>query len=582
MSPRPPKILLVEDPAAPRPLGALLAHLPETQLSCEHAASLARAAELLATASFDAVLVSLPAPGPAAGATVSEVCQAAAVARAETLRCLLQSGDQLVFALDRDGRLTEVFGQWPAREGLDPAAWLGRTATELLGAEVAARHVTAHARALAGERTTFGWWLPSPAGPRHFETSLAPLRGPEGRILGVAGATRETTAERQSHADQLMAERMAPVGTFAGGVAHQINNPLATIMANLDFTLRELGDLTQELHAAATVAQTARLAELGEPLRDARDSADRIRRLVRDLQRFAPAGSDRRAPVELNPTLDAALSLVWKEIQFRARLVKHFGPVGPVRASESRLRELFLNLVQNAAQAIPEGDPEHNEIRVSTAVGAGEHVVVTIEDSGAGIPAENLGRIFDPFFTTRPVGSSTGLGLSLCHRIVTELGGQITVASTPGRGSTFRVTLPGIAAEPELAAPGPTPAGPIRRGRVLVVDDEPALGKAVRRSLMAEHDVTVVTSAREALARMAAGECFDVIISDLIMPGMTGMDLHAELLRADPETAARMVFLTGGAGMPEAREFLARVPNPRVDKPFETKNLAAIVTRLLR
>jgi signal transduction histidine kinase/CheY-like chemotaxis protein len=503
-------------------------------------------------------------------------------ARAESLRCLLQSVDHLVFALDPDGRLTQVFGQWFVREGFDPAGWLGRTAAELFGVDAAPAHVAAHARALAGETVSFDWWFPSPTGPRHFEASMSPLRGPDGQVLGVAGINRETTSERQSHADRLMAERMAPVGTFAGGVAHQINNPLATIMANLDYTLRELADLTQDQDAPAGAGPAARLAELREPLRDARDSADRIRRLVRDLQRFAPAGPERRGPVEVNPTIDALLSLVWKQIQFRARLVKHLGPVGPVRANESRLRELFLNLIQNAVQAIPEGDPEHHQIRVATAMGEREQVIITIQDTGAGIPAENLDRIFDPFFTTRPAASSAGLGLSLCRRIVTELGGQISVESAVGRGSTFRVTLPGMGAEPALAAPGPTPASPARRGRVLVVDDEPALGKAVRRSLMAEHDVSVATSAREALALLAAGERFDVIISDLIMPGMTGMDLHDELLRADPETAARMVFLTGGAGMPEARAFLARVPNPRVDKPFETKNLAAIVARLLR
>jgi signal transduction histidine kinase len=582
MSSQPTKILLVEDAAGSPPLRDLLARLPATEVSCEHAASPARAAELLATTSFDAVLLALPLPGPAADAAVSGVCQTASAARAESLRCLLQSVDHLVFALDRDGRLTQVFGQWVVREGLDPAVWLGRTAAELFGAEAAPPHVAAHARALAGERVAFDWWLPSPAGPRHFEAAMAPLRGPDGRILGVAGFNRETTSERQSHADRLMAERMAPMGTFAGGVAHQINNPLATIMANLDYTLRELADLTQELHASATMAQTARLAELNEPLRDARDSADRIRRLVRDLQRFVPVAPERRGPVEVNPTIDALLALMWKEIQFRARLVKHLGSVVPVRASESRLRELFLNLIQNAAQAIPEGDPEHHQIRVATAMGAEGRVIVTIQDSGAGIAAEDLDRIFDPFFTTRPAGSSAGLGLSLCRRIVIELGGQISVESAVGRGATFRVTLPGIGVEPAQAAPELAPVGAARRGRVLVVDDEPALGKAVRRSLMADHDVSVVSSAREALARFAAGERFDVIISDLIMPGMTGMDLHAELMRADPEVAARMVFLTGGAGMPEAREFLARVPNPRVDKPFESKNLAAIVARLLR
>jgi signal transduction histidine kinase/CheY-like chemotaxis protein len=496
-----------------------------------------------------------------------------------SLRHLLEALDHVVFVLDAEGRVSQVFGRSLAREGIDPTSLLGRRVSEILGAEAGALHVVAHARAIAGERSTFEWWVPGPTGARHFETSLSPIVEPGGHVRSVAGVALETTSERLRHAERLIAERAAPVGIFASGMAHQINNPLATVMANLEYTLRELGEFGR---GPLDAEQVMRLAELTEPLRDARDAAERIRGVVRDLQRFASFGPERSSPVDVNRALDSLLSLMWKEIQPRARLVKDYSSTAVVRANEGRLREVFLNLIRNAVQALPEGDAEHQRLSVATAMEGQTHVVVTITDTGEGISSADLPRIFDPFFTTRLVGSGTGLGLAVCRRVVSELGGHIQVESEVGRGSTFRVTLPIMEAEGSTEAAGPTSNEAVRGGRVLVIDDEPALGRAVRRCLMADHQVVVVTSAREAHTRLTAGERFDVIICDLIMPGMSGMELHAELERTDPVMAARMLFITGGAALPEAQEFLARVPNPRVDKPFESKNLAAIVARLLR
>jgi CheY-like chemotaxis protein len=262
--------------------------------------------------------------------------------------------------------------------------------------------------------------------------------------------------------------------------------------------------------------------------------------------------------------------------------VKDYREVPAVRANESRLGQVFLNLIVNAAQATPEGRAERNEIRIRIAPWDGGRVAVEVRDTGTGIDPAHLPRIFDAFFTTKPVGVGTGLGLAICHRIVTSLGGEIEVRSELGIGTTVRVLLP-VAVHPELEEPvvARPSLTPVRRGRILIVDDDSAMCSAIRRTLSG-HEVVAVTLAREALERVASGEQFDVVMSDLMMPHMTGMDLHAELSHIAPEVADRMVFMTGGAFTPGAREFLDRVPNPRLDKPFEPGTLRALVQTLMR
>ncbi|WP_338873101.1 two-component regulator propeller domain-containing protein [Myxococcus stipitatus] len=687
------------------------------------------------------------------------------------------------------------------------------------------------------------------------------------RTRELARANEELEANvrtlRQTQAQLVQAGRMAAVGQLAAGVGHEINNPLAYIVSNLEHASEESDALARELGEARDAG--TRLREVGQALREALHGADRVRRIVRDLKTFSRPDDEMQGPVELGAVLDSAVKIAMGELRPRAKVVRDYGDVTWVEGSEARLAQVFLNLLINAAQALPEGRAEENEVRLVTRAGPEGWVVAEVRDTGTGIAPESLGRIFDPFYTTKPVGVGTGLGLSLCHAYVTAMGGTISVESELGRGTVFRVALrraremgaamlaegrrrggagsrsssvrgtgervaqvesgqgtrpaverasssmgypasperpsspTGYPAVPESSsesrgesarsspltghptAPGtPQPAWPTEastsshsagaevthgarptahatgsdssrrldlsepeaahglpsssstvredtrssgrhaavsgprpvtgrpsspmgyptvseplsgtravtertssrhpvvsesttgtrfvteyppltsyspvlesaqprveaeptrsstvvesvpslrddatapratsfvqaeqgppspgveaqamgdaasassrseppsarassaqrpRGRVLVVDDDALVSGAIRRTLARENDVDVVVSARQALERLCepVPRRYDVVLCDLMMPEMTGMDLYDALVRTAPAVAERVVFITGGAFTPTARTFLERVENPRVEKPFDPEALRGLV-----
>jgi signal transduction histidine kinase len=224
------------------------------------------------------------------------------------------------------------------------------------------------------------------------------------------------------------------VGTLAAGVAHEINNPLAFVLSNLGF-------LEEECQLLAKDLPRERLHEMEDVLRETRQGAERVRAIVRDLRTLSRDEGEHLSEVDVGGVVESSLGLVRNELRHRARLVKELEPVPRVRASEGRLGQVLLNLLINAVQALPSGAPGRNEVRVRVRSIA-ERVIIEVQDTGCGIAPDIRDHIFDPFFTTKPVGMGTGLGLSICHGIVTGLGGELTVESELGQGSTFRISLP--------------------------------------------------------------------------------------------------------------------------------------------
>jgi CheY-like chemotaxis protein/two-component sensor histidine kinase len=307
-----------------------------------------------------------------------------------------------------------------------------------------------------------------------------------------------------------------------------------------------------------------------------------VQRIVRGLQAFSRQDDDRAEPTDVCAALERALEMVDNVIRHRARIVRNLESVPPVFANDLRLGQVFVNLLLNAAQAIPEGHHDANEIRVRT-----QHdektsaVVVTVEDTGSGIAPEVKSRIFEPFFTTKPIGAGTGLGLSICHGIIRGFGGSIEVESQLGEGAAFRVRLPASRRALTSDAVASTVSAPLRRGRLLIIDDDAKVARTFA-IMLAGHDVEVCIDARIAADRVLGGERFDIIFCDLMMPGMTGMEFYAAIAEKQPTQTQRIVFVTGGAFTPTAREFIASVPNTVLEKPFDRKALNAVLASHLR
>ncbi len=406
---------------------------------------------------------------------------------------------------------------------------------------------------------------------KHLEAERDMLLAREhsGRLEAEA-LVRQRTEELVAARERLVqSEKLAMAGQLAAGVSHEINNPLSYVSGNLQFALEQLELL------ASNPGDDEALKDALEALREAREGAERIRVTVRDLQTFARADEPHLSPVDVHAALEFGLSMATPHLRYRAQVERHYGDVPTVMAHEARLGQVFLQLLVNAAHAIPEGDAErHRVILTSRTVGGWVEVEVT--DTGHGMAPEVLERVFEPFFTTRPVGEGTGLGLPTSLGLVRSMRGELTATSRPGGGSTFLVRLPTtseVALPPGLAAV----EGVGERKRVLVVDDEPQLTSVLRRVIGGRHEVVLVHSGREALALLERDDAFDIVFCDLMMEGLTGMDVYDVLSRRQPEVLSRFVFMTGGGFTERARTFLQTVPLPRIEKPFEPGTLRALV-----
>ncbi len=418
---------------------------------------------------------------------------------------------------------------------------------------------------------------------------------PEGRLQseGVPPSGPATAVIRLSAVEPqlLLADRLAKVGAVAAGVAHEVNNPLGYAIANLGFALEEIaavgaelappeGESPEGLSRRVTRARAA-VQVIVDALQEARHGADRVRLLMRDLRTFSRADDERTGPLDVRRVLESSVNVAYNHISPRARLVKDYGTTPLVDGNETRLGQVFVNLLVNAAQAIVEGDSERQMVRVVTRTDADGQCVVEISDTGHGIAALHLPRIFEPFFTTKPAVGA-GLGLAVCQHVVDAMGGRIRVDTREGEGSTFRIVLPatgGDLAVLRTSIPPPSKPLPVNavRGRILVVDDEPMMVRAIQRLLEGEHDVFSTTDPVDAVAQVRSGARFDAILCDLMMPAMSGMDVFEAVRRIAPEQARRIVFMTGGAFTDRVQQFLESVDNIRIEKPIERATLRAAI-----
>ncbi len=497
---------------------------------------------------------------------VTEISDALALlgeseARAEAI---LAAMPDLVFRMTEDGAFLDVHAPQSSDLLLPPSEIPGRKANEILPPDVANLVETAVKRVVenaTAEVVTYD--LDVKGTTSSFEARIVPIG--KDQVLAIV---RNTTSENRKRDRLALAERLASLGTMAAGVAHEINGPLTFVMLGLEWLEQRIIALEPR---SAGAAQTGPLTER---LKDVLDGVTRIQRIVRDLRGFTRHDDNDDALSDAASALDGALSLAAAEVRYRARVEKGYDTVPLVRGSHARLGQVFANLIVNAAHSLPEDQAADNVVRLRTYLAGDGRVAIEVSDTGRGIAPEHLPRLFEPFFTTKAPGHGTGLGLWVCHEIVKELDGEIVVESQIGKGSTFRVLLPvGIA----KATQGPSaPALPPPRARILVVDDEPNLAKTLA-ILLDDHVVEIALGGEAALARLEIDREFDLILCDLMMPIVTGMDVYAVVEARWPQLSERFAFMTGGAFTPRARAFLDDCDRPRLDKPFRAEGVKSLL-----
>ncbi len=389
-----------------------------------------------------------------------------------------------------------------------------------------------------------------------------------GQADSVVVAVRDISERRDMQSRLLLADRMVSLGTLAAGVAHEVNNPLAYVMTNLQ--------VAQELTRQDPVPGEG----IEECLVDALDGCVRVKRIVEDLRQLTrPPDADICAN-SAEEILERCVHIATNEIRHRARIVREYKRAPLVVCSEGRLSQVLLNLLLNAAQAMPVGRADKMQLTVRID-SRGDDVVIEVQDTGSGIAPEALPRVFDPFFTTKSPGVGTGLGLSICHTLVTQMGGSIAVESEVGAGTVVRVRLP-AAAEADarlIKAHSSAPPRSRHRARILVVDDEPTVGRALRRAL-AEHDLTVARNGRVGL-ELCEAQHFDLVLCELMMPEMTGMEFFGALSARSAGTCERVVFMSGSAFTPDVKAFLDAAGRPSIGKPFDLHRLRKLVSELV-
>lgn len=482
----------------------------------------------------------------------------------------------LLFTVDRDGILT-------ASDGALKPSLLGAT-TSSMGKSLLQMYkdhpviVGNLRRALAGETVFYSASL----GPFVLDVWVGPVRDAAGELAGAIGVCTDVSEGRRVQSRMIQDDRIHAMGTLAASVAHEINNPLTYVLAGLEEADLELDDLAGRLGVLEESSAAGRQAagvlresvgRLRELLAPVQAGTKRIREVTRDLRTFARPDDENQTRVDLSCVVGAVLRLVRKEIEARARLVEELGAGVVVLANEARLVQVLTNLLINAWQAIPEPDPARHVVGVRTAI-EGDRALIEIWDSGPGVPADLRERIFEPFVTTKQVGSGSGLGLFVSRNIVISLRGEISLHDTPGGGALFRVMLPLAPPETTVAdprvAPGARAQQAARRARVVIVDDDALVAGALAARLTDNSfDVLTVLDGRQGLELLLADADVDLAYCDLMMKGVSGVELHDVLHRQAPERLAKVVFMTGGAFTPEALALLERRPDACVHKPFD-------------
>lgn len=421
-----------------------------------------------------------------------------------------------------------------------------------------------------------------------YEVRVVPSENDEALAI-----VRDITEKNRLQTDLQQSNRMAELGTLVASMGHEINNPLTYMLGHLE----EICEILQEPPSPLVPGSLSRLYELST---EALEGAQRIRVIAQDLKTYLRQEAVSSVEIDVHEAIDKVLHMLGNELRYRAQLERSYQPVPRIQTEPGKLEQVFLNLLLNAVQSLPEVSPRPQKIKIHTFYSDSDKaVVIEISDTGAGIPKEHLQHIFEPFYTTKPMGSGTGLGLFVCHNIVSLQGGVLNVSSVLGEGTTFTISLPALddvlhppkltnlryshhpsqtpqAAPQELSTPDAAllsnpliadsnkPAPPI-----LVIDDEPKVAKSLKR-ILRDYPVTIANSGQEGLKLLQTFD-FELVFCDILMPDLIGPDLYQQILEQKPRYENRFLFVTGGAFTERTRAFCQEATQPILEKPFNRK-----------
>ena len=396
-------------------------------------------------------------------------------------------------------------------------------------------------------------------------------------------------------------DRLRAIGRLAAGLAHEVNNPLTFVLANLE-SLREshqsicrfLRDLQRDLASDGEISpsgfrklsEDAKLQEIiddaADMLTDCYKGMHRIQDIARSLGTFSRSADEQAEMTDVARVVDDACAMVFNQIRYRARLVKRFEPIPMLAAYPGRIAQALVNLLTNAADAIDGGSYDKHRIVVSTRLEE-EEVVIGVSDTGVGIDDTDRARIFTPGFTTKAHDGGMGLGLTLCKRVAEEHGGRVVVHDLPDRGTRFELIVPvntGLKPVERPRESRPISEAPTTRARILIVDDDAMVLSALRRRLRRRYDIVTVLGGVEALARLEEDPDFDAVICDLMMPEVDGKSFYESTQKLYPDLADRIIFMSGGAFTPRLRKFAASVSNPVLQKPVTREHLESMLSAI--
>ena len=400
------------------------------------------------------------------------------------------------------------------------------------------------------------------------------------RLLVERGQLEATLARLHETQEQLVQmEKMASIGLLTAGIAHEINNPLAFILPNLE----QAEEWLKSAREGKAPECLRSLDDLGKVLGECRHGLDRIVRLVRQLRIFSHPGRQDLGPVDVDAVVRSVVALVEREFSGRPSVTVYSAHDCIARANDDQLRQVLLNLLVNAAQSF--STPNHDGRIEIFAERRDDEIAIRVIDNGSGIAPENLRRVFDPFFTTKSVGRGTGLGLAISRDLVKKMNGNITLDSQLGRGTSVSVTLRRWneeSADYQAVDPPRTPTPELimplsaKRLSIVIVEDETAMLQPLRRMLSDRHDILTFSDPRDGMRCLIEREPPDVIICDVNMPGVSGLELYREVTKARPFLSERFVFLTGDDAS-DLANLLAGSPRRILEKPVHRADLIAAI-----